>query len=386
MICNQVKNMLLYVRFNHSLVNRAKKVHFLRGFGLFDNIRWEGVMKKRLLGVAVFASMVLFGCGLDKKSVDTAIAPSVTQVTGIPATKIGFAMSGDKGEFFSEAARSFRKIAGEAGVELVMQESGQNAEVQLRQIEEIANTSGIQAMVFHLVDPSIGEDIVNKYCSKFPLIFFNRSPGDKVLASCENAYFVDGDATQSGILLGLKMLQDWQKNPNYDKNKDGVIQYALVETTPDWVAGKLRGNWAVSTLKSYPDINKPVQELFRGYGGFENALGKELTKGWIADPRFADVELIIATNELNGVGVVQALDEYNLTVPLYTVDGSDNGFAAIKAGQITGGIGHDFDMEAIVSLRLAANLAHGKPTMDGISYEMFNKEILIPYIDMNPSK
>lgn len=304
----------------------------------------------------------------------------------MPTAKIGFAMSGDKGEFFSEAARSFQKIAGEhPSISLTMQQAEQNADAQMGQIKSIAD-SGVQAMIFHLVDPSRGQEIVNTYCTKFPLIFFNRSPGDRALASCKNAYFVDGDASQSGILLGLKILQQWRQNPAFDKNKDGVIQYALVETTPDWIAGKLRGNWTVSTMSSYPELKHPTQEVFRGYGGFENKIGYELIKSWMADStNFNRIELIITTNELNGIGVVQALKEQQIKIPLYTIDGSDNGFAAIKSGDIMGGVGHDFDTEALISLRLAANLANNKPALEGIRYEMFDKEILLPYIDMNPS-
>lgn len=343
-------------------------------------------MQKLLLSTTVLTLLGLVGCGDKGNDVQTSTVQSTTtQATNFPSATIGFAMSGDKGEFFSEASRSFRKIAQETGITLTMQESGQNSDVQVQQIESIAN-SGVQAMIFHLVNPSLGQEIVNKYCPKFPLVFFNRSPGDKALASCPNAYFVDGDAVHSGILLGLKILEDWDKNPQYDKNKDGIIQYALVETTPDWIAGKLRGNWTVSTMKSYPVLGRPVQEVFKGYGGFENRLGRELTNSWIAQPTlFNGVEVIIATTELSGIGVVQALNEHKLKVPLYTIDGSDNGFAAIKSGDIMGGTGHDFDMEAIVALRLAANLANNKPALEGISYEMYDKEILIPYIDMNPS-
>lgn len=303
----------------------------------------------------------------------------------MPSAKIGLAMSGDKGEFFSEASRSFRSVAKEYdGITLVMEEAGQNPIVQAQQIDRIAN-SGVQAMIFHLADPSQGPAIIDKYCQKFPMIFFNRSPGEKALAECPNAYFVDGDASQSGILLGLKILEYWQTNPEYDKNNDGVIQYALMETTPDWKAGKLRGNWTVSTMNSYPDLKRPVELIFKGYGGFQNKTGYELAKTWIADPNFANVELIIATNEIHGIGIVQALNEQKLKVPLFAIDGSDNGFAAIKSGDITGGVGHDFNEVARVSMRMAANLANDKAVLDGLTYELFNKEVAIPYIDMNPS-
>lgn len=337
-------------------------------------------MKASLMmqALAIIASCALTLTACNK---NTAVDDSV-----MPTAKIGFAMSGDTGEFFSEATRSFQKIAGEnPSISFTMQQAGQNADTQMGQIKSIAD-SGVQAMVFHLVDPSRGQEIVDTYCAKFPLVFFNRSPGDKALASCNNAYFVDGDASQSGILLGLKILQQWKQNPAFDKNKDGIIQYALVETTPDWIAGKLRGNWTVSTMSSYPELKRPTQEVFKGYGGFENKIGYELVKSWASDPvNFNRIELIIATNELNGIGVVQALKEQQVKIPLYTIDGSDNGFSAIKSGDITGGVGHDFDKEALVSLRLAANLANNKPSLEGIRYEMFDKEILIPYIDMNPA-
>lgn len=306
--------------------------------------------------------------------------------TAMPTAKIGFAMSGDKGEFYSETAKSFQKIAGEnPSITFNMQQAGQNPSVQMEQIKSMAD-SGVQAMIFHLVDPSKGQDIVDTYCSKFPLVFFNRSPGAKALASCDNAYFVDGNASQSGILLGLKILNTWKTTPSYDKNGDGVIQYALIETTQDWISGKLRANWTISTMSSYPELKRPIQEVFKGYGGFENKIGYDLVKTWMEDSEnFNRVEVIIATNEQSGMGAIQALKEQQIKIPLYTIDGSDNGYAAIKSGDVMGGVGHNFEEEALISLRLAANLASGKPASQGIRYEIFDKEILIPYVDMNPS-
>ena len=62
-----------------------------------------------------------------------------------------------------------------------------------------------------------------------PVLFFNREPVREDLMQWEKLYYIGCDAEQSGIMQG-EIVADYIKNhPEVDKNRDGEIQYVLLE-------------------------------------------------------------------------------------------------------------------------------------------------------------
>lgn len=296
-----------------------------------------------------------------------------------PTANVGVTITNTTNPFFKSAFDVYLAEGQEnPSLTVSVEQSNNDQTLQYSQYDAMIN-KGAKALVINLADVSQGEAVINKYCNKVGLVFFNRNPGEKALANCASAYFVDGDATQAGVLQGLKVLELWKQNPNWDKNKDGKIQFAMLEGIPNHAGAMARTKWAIGTMQNYPALGLPVQEMFKDYGMFDKEKSKEVVTKWLADPHFGEVEVLLANNDGMAIAAAETLKASGIKLPIFGIDATSEGLAAVKAGDLTATVLNDSATQARVSLRLAANLAAGADPLSGISYKMEYKTIKIPY-------
>lgn len=332
-------------------------------------------MKKLLLGVAISSITLLSACSNSDNS---------QKSVALPETTIGATISSiETNPFFQGAYKTIQTVGEQQKqVTILLENSNDSQQVQYEQLEHMKN-KGAKAFVINLVDVGEGEKVIKKYCGQIPLVFFNRSPGDKALANCEHAYFVDGDASQAGVLQGLQILENWKKHPEWDKNKDGIIQFAIVEGIPNHAGAMARSKWAIGTLQNYPSLGVPVQKIFSEHAMFQTAIAKDVVKRWITQPQFSQVEVLFANNDSMAIGAIEALKEANKKVPVFGIDGTDAANNAIKKGDMVATVFNDYDNQAKVAVRMATNLAAGLPVMTGIEYKLHYKVVQVPYQDLS---
>lgn len=317
-------------------------------------------------------ALTLGACKQAPSSVDKPVSP-------YPTANVGVTITNTVNPFFKSAFDTYQaEASANSALTLTLENANNDQAVQYAQYDAMI-AKGAKALVINLANPAEGEAVVQKYCGKVGLVFFNRNPGDKALASCEKAYFVDGDAIQGGVLQGLKVLELWKNNPTWDKNGDGKIQFATIKGIPGHAGGKARSKWAIGTMENYPSLGVPVEELFTEFASFDKEKSRILVTGWISDPNFANVEVILANNDTMAVGASEALKAAGLRVPIFGIDATPEAINAIKAGDMTATVLNDAVEQAKVSLRLAANLASDAPPLDGIAHKLEYKTIKIPY-------
>lgn len=100
---------------------------------------------------------------------------------------------------------------------------------------------------------------------------------------------------------------------------------------------------------------------------------------WTALPEFEKVEVVLANNDNMALGASAALKNKGIKLPIFGIDATADGLAAVKAGDITATVLNDATAQAKTSLRLAANLASGTEPTAGIEYRMQYKVIFVPY-------
>lgn len=321
----------------------------------------------------VLGSLLLSACSSNQMN-------GSTQEESYPKTTVGVVVSSiDTNPFFQSAYKSYEEVGKtEPNLTLLLESSNNDQPSQDNQLESM-KSKGAKAFVINLVDVKRGPEVIKKYCNQIPMVFFNRNPGEKALADCANAYFVDGDASQAGVLQGLQILEHWKKNPAWDKNGDGVIQFAIVEGIPGHAGAMARTKWSIGTMQNYPSLGVPVQEIFKDYAMFQTSHAKDVVSGWIAQPQFSQVEVILANNDSMAIGVIEALKENGIKLPVFGIDGVQDANNAIKSGDMVATVFNDYDSQAKTALRMAANLAEGRPPMSGIEYKMNYKVVQVPY-------
>lgn len=335
----------------------------------------EKSLKSRIfVSLRLVASVCLFGglvsCASESDVVNTAY----------PKATVGVTMSSiETNPFFQNAYKVYEQQAQvEKNLTLILKSSNNDQALQNSQIEEMLQ-QGAKAIVINLVDVAQGKAIIDKYCTQVSLVFFNRSPGDKNLASCPNAYFVDGDASQAGVLQGLKVLEKWKENPNWDKNADGKIQFAMLQGIPNHAGAMARTKWVIGTMQNYPKLGIPVEQVFSDHANFNAENAKALMTTWLQSPDFAKVEVVLANNDTMALGAISALKENNQTLPVFGIDAIDKAKQAILVGDMVATVLNDYENQAKTSLRLASNLSAGVEPLSGIDYKMEHKVIQIPY-------
>lgn len=300
-----------------------------------------------------------------------------------PTATVGVSMSGiATNAFFKDMYNSFKADGGtHRSLTMLLDEANNDQNVQNKQLDDMV-AKGAKALVVNMVDIKTAPEFVKKYCDKnIPVVYINRNPGDKLLASCKTAYFVDGDANQAGVIQGLKVLENWKKHPEWDKNKDGIIQYAMLQGIPNHAGAMARTKWSVGTMQNYPSLGVPVQKVFQDYAMFNQDKANELMEAWIAKPEFANVEVILANNDNMAIGAIDALKKHNIKLPVFGIDAGEAGKNLVKSGDMVATVFNDYDNQAKVALRMAANLADQKPVTDGVDYRMEYKVVNVPYQD-----
>ena len=71
-------------------------------------------------------------------------------------------------------------------------------------------------------------------------------------------YYVGADASESGKLEGQIVVEQYNKNNNIDKNRDGKLQYVVLEGEQGHQDALLRTEYAVKTITEAGDRKSVV--------------------------------------------------------------------------------------------------------------------------------
>ena len=104
--------------------------------------------------------------------------------------------------------------------------------LQEDQVKELID-AGCNVLCVNLVDRADPSEIIDlARDNHVPIIFFNREPVAADMMQWDELYYVGADARQSGVMQG-ELAADWiRENSQVDRNKDGKIQYVILEGEP----------------------------------------------------------------------------------------------------------------------------------------------------------
>ncbi|AJC65571.1 MULTISPECIES: galactose/glucose ABC transporter substrate-binding protein MglB [Dickeya] len=297
-------------------------------------------------------------------------------------TRIGVTIYKYDDNFMSMVRKDIEKEAKAlGGVELLMNDSQNDQSKQNDQVDVLL-AKGVKALAINLVDPAAAAIVVQKAkAADVPVVFFNKEPNAKVLASYDKAYYVGTDSKESGIIQGQLIAKHWKANPSWDLNKDGVIQYALLKGEPGHPDAEARTKYVIDTLTK--DGIK-VQQLQMDTAMWDTAMAKDKVDAWMSGPNADKIEVLIANNDAMAMGAVEALKAHNKSsIPVFGVDALPEALSLIKSGALAGTVLNDADNQAKATIDLAKNLALGKPAAEGTNFKIENKVVRVPYVPVD---
>lgn len=328
--------------------------------------------KKKLLAAAIVLCMViqlLCACGKQKISISDKVYVGVTCYD-------------QNDTFLSELLVCFKEELNHLnknGVEttVTVKNAAGSQRTQNDQVKELIN-AGCNVLCVNLVDradPSEIIDVAKEH--DVPIIFFNREPVAEDMRQWDRLYYVGADAKQSGVLQGELAVEMIRQNSQIDHNKDGKIQYVVLEGEAGHQDAIIRTENAVDTLnKNGIELEKLSYQI----ANWNRAQAQTKMTQMLAEYD-GEIELVIANNDDMALGAIDALKTSHLKRADWPVvvgiDGTDVGLAAVASGEMVGTVYNDKEGQAQAMLDLAYALSVGD-TLDDLNLEN-GKYIRLPY-------
>lgn len=280
--------------------------------------------------------------------------------------------------------------------------------IQTTQTEQIdtAIAKGATALIVNLVDTGsddAAKTIVEKArAASLPLIFFNRSVSEQVVASYDKCVFVGTDYEMAGRMQGELIGEYLKENfSSCDINGDGEISYVLFKGQQGNAEAEARTRYAVEEANKI--LSAAGHKVLRFYdkantngylvdqdGNWSNAAANNYMKTVLSaysEQNGNMIELVIANNDEMALGAISALNEagYNKAgsrvIPVFGIDATEAAKNKIDDGYMTGTIKQDADGMARVIVDIIENAKNGENMLEGIDEEITvgTQRINIPY-------
>lgn len=245
------------------------------------------------------------------------------------------------------------------------------------QVEELLD-AGCAVLCINLVDRADPSEIIDLAREHdVPIIFFNREPVAEDMMQWDKLYYVGADARQSGVMQGELAADFILHDKKTDRNKDGRIQYVVLEGEAGHQDAIIRTEYAVMTLK-----NKGIEleKLSCGIANWNRAQAQNRMMQLISQHRNS-IELVLANNDDMALGALDAYKKLNVTeaaLPVFFgIDGTDIGLKAVAEKQLAATVYNDKEGQAAAIAELAAAII-SKKGMDKIKFEN-DRYVYLPY-------
>lgn len=230
---------------------------------------------------------------------------------------------------------------------------------QGNQVDKFINQD-YDVICVNLVDRTAAATIIDKAKSaNIPLIFFNREPVEEDMDRWDKVYYVGAQAEQSARLQADIVLEEWLSNKEfYDKNKDGIIQYVMLEGEPGHQDSLIRTEYCIKSL-----IEKGIQleKLADDSANWQSDQASSKMTQWIKE--FGDkIEVVFSNNDVMALGAIHAINSNSELIrkPIVVgVDGIKEAMELIRAGDMKGTVISDSKAQAEAIFEIAMDVANG---------------------------
>ena len=265
----------------------------------------------------------------------------------------------------------------EKKISVTIQGAGGSQRTQDDQVKELID-GGCNVLCVNLVDRTDPSEIIDLAREKqVPIIFFNREPVAEDMAQWEQLYYVGAKAEESGTMQGEMAAEAIKANPQVDRNKDGKIQYVVLEGEPGHQDTIIRTENAVESLKAE---GIELEKLSYGLANWNRAQAENRMSQMISQYQ-TKIELVLANNDEMALGAMDAYEKLNYTestLPLFFgIDGTKVGLEAVRDSRLSGTVYNDKEGQAKAMAKLVEALVTGSG-MEDMDFEN-QKYLYLPY-------
>ena len=311
------------------------------------------------------------------------------QLSGEDKVRVGVAYYNQSDTFLNELIACFKEElqsfeSDDLEVTVTVRDAAGSQRTQDDQVKEMLD-AGCNVLCVNLVDRADPSEIIDLARERdIPIIFFNREPVAEDLMQQDGLYYVGAEAEESGIMQGELAVDAIRQNDRIDRNKDGKIQYVVLEGEAGHQDAIIRTENAVETLKSN---GIALEKLSYQIANWNRAQAQNRMEQMIGQYQ-NKIELVLANNDDMALGALDAYRKLNYTesaLPVFFgIDGTDVGLQAVRDGKMAGTVYNDKEGQAEAMAELAVAAATGEG-MEDIEFEN-EKYIYLPYQKVTPDQ
>ncbi|MDF2594063.1 MAG: D-galactose-binding periplasmic protein precursor [Clostridia bacterium] len=262
-------------------------------------------------------------------------------------------------------------------VEVLDSEYDQN--LQTTQIEQLIKEK-YDAIAINLVDRAEASNIIDKVKNaKIPVVIFNREPVPQDMDKWDEVYYIGSHAAEAGEMQGEILLEAIQKGREIDKNRDGIIQYVMLEGEQGHQDSILRSYHSIKVLE---EAGLRTESLAMDTAMWQRVQAKDKMLEWVE--KFGNkIEVVLSNNDEMALGAITALEEKGYydkkAIPVLGIDGLDQALHAIEEEKMLGTVLNNADEQGRAIFSKLYSLAANKPSQIVRDYESGDKYLWIPH-------
>lgn len=320
-------------------------------------MRRMSVWMKKNIGIAgiilSLGMVILTACGTQHKEIADRIYVGVT-IYNQSDTFLA--------QLMTSMQKQFEQLKEEGiDVTVTIRDAAGSQRTQDDQVQEFID-AGCNVLCVNLVDRTDPSEIIElARKNEVPIIFFNREPVAEDMMQWDGLYYVGADAKQSGVMQGELAVDAIQGDPRIDRNKDGKIQYVVLEGEAGHQDVILRTENAVDTLRNH---GIELEKLSYGIANWNRSQAQNRMLQMISEHQ-NEIELVLANNDDMALGAMDAYQKLNFTeadLPIFFgIDGTDVGLQAVADSKLSGTVYNDKEGQGrmIAKLAIAVTLNQG---------------------------
>ncbi|ENU3154746.1 TPA: substrate-binding domain-containing protein [Klebsiella pneumoniae] len=281
------------------------------------------------------------------------------------AEKIGVSMAYFDQNFLTIIRQSIEKEAQARHVDVQFEDARGDTGRQADQVQSFI-ASGVDAIIVDPVDSASTLQLTKMaQQAKMPLVYVNRTPGDKTLPP--GVVFVGSDERESGTL----QMEALAKLANYKGN----VAIMIGNLTD---AGALQRTKDVEQVVAKYPAMKVVQKQPANYSRSE---GMDLMQNWTGNGEAIDI--VAANNDEMAIGAAMALEKSQKKLLIGGIDATPDGLKALASDKIQVTVFQDAVGQGKTALAVALKLIKGEKVESHvwIPFELVTKENMQTYVE-----
>ena len=313
-----------------------------------------------------------------KKFLIAAAAVALMSSSAMAGAKIGVSMAKFDDNFLTVLRNGIQAHAKEIGVDVQIEDAGNDVAKQLDQIKNFA-ANKVSAIIVNPVDTSATQAMSDAAAAaKIPLVYVNRQPVN-VDKLPDSQAFVASNEADSGTLETKQICKllagKGKKEANIYVLEGELSNQAAVQRTKD-----------IHEVMAGPDCGVKLNIIAEQTANWSRDEAQNLMTNWLASNKQFDA--VIANNDEMAIGVINALKAAGKkpsATPVGGVDATQDALAAMKAGDLMATVFQNAAGQGSGSLDTAIKLSKGEKVDKKvyIPFELVTPETLANYMKKN---